>query len=117
MGWHADYPDAENFLQLYYSPNIERGTNNTNYANRAFDELYEQAGVEPDEARRIDLYARMTRMISEDCPVLLLSEPITYLLHWDWVGNVKLHPIGYGYTRYRRIDAELRRRRKSQEDS
>ena len=29
MGWHADYPDAENFLQNYYGPNIAKGTNST----------------------------------------------------------------------------------------
>jgi len=78
MGWHADYPDAENFLQLFYS--------------------------------RTAIYARMVNMISEDCPVLLLSEPISYVLYYDWVRNVKHHPVGYGFTKYRRIDTALRRR-------
>jgi ABC-type oligopeptide transport system substrate-binding subunit len=111
MGWHADYPDAENFLQLYYSPNIKRGTNNSNYSKREFDKLFEAASVELNEGKRIDLYAGMTRLINEDCPVLLLSEPITYYLAYEWVHNIKLHPIGYGFQKYMRIDAALRRQR------
>ena len=110
MGWHADYPDAENFLQLYYSPNIKRGTNNTNYSNEEFDRLFEQAGKLMDENRRVGLYAKMARMISEDCPVILLSEPVTYGLVYDWVHNYKPHPIAYGLGKYTRLDVEARRK-------
>jgi len=108
MGWHADYPDAENFLQLYYSPNIEKQTNNSNYANPEFDRLYEKVRVMPDSPERTALYARMVRMISEDCPVLLLTEPQSYVLIYEWMRNVKPHPVGYGYKKYRRIDTKLR---------
>lgn len=108
MGWHADYPDAENFLQLFYSPNIAKQTNNSNYSNPEFDRLYEKVRVMPDSPGRTRLYAKMMNMISEDCPVLLLTEPLSYVLIYDWVKNVKPHPIGYGYAKYRRIDTELR---------
>jgi hypothetical protein len=50
----------------------------------------------------------MTRIISEDCPVLMLSEPLAFILYYDWVKNVKTHPIGYGFAKNRRIDTELR---------
>ena len=110
MGWHADYPDAENFLQLYYSPNIQRGTNNTNYSNPDFDKLFEQAAVIQAEGERIGLYAQMTRMLNEDCPVVLLSEPISFSLLYEWVGNYKPHPIAYGLGKYTRIDVDLRRK-------
>ena len=110
MGWHADYPDAENFLQLFYSPNIKRGTNNSNYSNSEFDRLFEQAGTIMDEEKRVPLYAKMIRILNEDCPVMPLSEPISYILVNKWVHNDKPHPIGYGFRKYIRIDAELRRR-------
>ncbi len=110
MGWHADYPDAENFLQLFYTPNIDRGTNNSNYSNAAFDELFRKAATELDESKRVAMYVEMVRMLNEDCPVLLLSEPVSFLLIHKWVSNVKPHPIGYGYLKYRRIDVDLRRR-------
>ena len=110
MGWHADYPDAENFLQLFYSPNIYKQTNNTNYRNEEFDRLYEQVRIMPDTPQRTAIYAKMANIISEDCPVLLLSEPVSFVLYYDWVRNVKHHPIGYGFAKYRRIDTELRKR-------
>ncbi|KKL68819.1 hypothetical protein LCGC14_2121170, partial [marine sediment metagenome] len=43
MGWHADYPDAENFLQLYYSPNIKAGTNSSHYKDEEFDKEFKKA--------------------------------------------------------------------------
>ena len=44
-GWLADYPDAENFLFLYYGPNsksVSDGENTSNYQNPAYDRLFNQ---------------------------------------------------------------------------
>lgn len=109
MGWHADYPDPETFLQIYYGPNIAKGTNNTNYANPDFDRLYEQAAQMMPSPQRTELYVEMLRILNEDCPVLLLSEPITFSLFNGWVYNSKPHPFGYGYGKYRRIDVAQRK--------
>jgi len=109
MGWHADYPDGENFLQLFYSPNIEKGTNNSNYSDSEFDKLYEKAKVMQDSPERRRLYVRMIRRLSEDCPVLLLTEPKYFVLVYDWVGNYKRHPFGYGMIKYLQLDTKLRR--------
>ncbi len=109
MGWHADYPDPENFLQLYYTPNIERGTNNTNYSNGEFDRLFARTAAMMPSPERTALYVRMVRILNEDCPVLLLTEPEYYILVYDWVLPYKPHPIGYGYRKYIRIDPDLRR--------
>lgn len=108
MGWHADYPDPENFLQLFYGPNVDQGTNNTNYRNPEFDSLYDQIKVMPDEKERGPLYVRMVKMLNEDCPVLLLAEPEVYVLKYDWVKAYKRHPFGYGMTKHVRVDAALR---------
>jgi ABC-type transport system substrate-binding protein len=115
MGWHADYPDPENFLQLYYGPNIDLGTNNTNYQDDEFDRLYKEASIMGPSPQRTELYVQMLRILNEDCPVLLLSEPISYFLYWPWVQNVKPHPIGYGYAKFRRTDDKLRRQMIQQE--
>jgi len=110
MGWIADYPDAENFLQLFYSGNIDKGTNNTNYHNTHFDSLYEKVRVMQDSPERTSLYVEMIRILSEDCPALLLYEPEGFTLYSNWGHNVKPHPIGYGFAKYLRIDAEMRKR-------
>jgi ABC-type transport system substrate-binding protein len=64
-----------------------------------------------DTPERTALYAKMVRKISEDCPVLLLTEPLSYALRYEWLTNVKPHPIGYGFAKYQRIDEARRRAR------
>ena len=110
MGWVADYPDAENFLQLFYSGNIDKGTNNSNYRNAVFDSLYALIRTMQDCPLRTQLYARMVRIVSDDCPVLLLSESEGFSLYYDWLKNVKQHPIGFGFVKYRKIDIRERER-------
>ncbi len=107
MGWVADYPDAENFLQLFYSGNIDKGTNNSNYRNPLYDSLYVRVRTMQDSPERTAIYCRMIRMVSEDTPVLLLNESEGFSLFYNWIKNVKQHPIPYGFTKYRRIDTEL----------
>ena len=82
----------------------------TGYASDAFDELYEQARTLDDSPERTALYARMIRIVSDDCPVLPTVEPEAFLLSHDWIENVTPHPIGYGYSRYLRINTQQRRR-------
>ena len=110
IGWHADYPDGENFLQLYYSPNIPRGTNDTNYENPRFDALYAKAADKMDVEERVPLYVQMLEILNEDVPCLPLYEPVDFVLIHPWVHNLKRHPVGYGFPKCHRIDAKLRRK-------
>ncbi len=110
MGWVADYPDAENFLQLFYSPNIDHGTNNSNFSNPRFDVLFRKAAGTMALEDRIPLYVEMVNIISEDCPVLLLSEPVSFLLKYKWMHNIQPHPIRRGTGLYWRIDTDLRQK-------
>ncbi len=112
MGWHADYPDAENFLQLYYSGNIDKGSNDTNYANPEFDKLYEQIQYNLDREYRLKAYAEMVRIVNEDCPMSYLREPEYFSLRYKWIKNGKPHPVGYGYLKCIRVDTELRKQLK-----
>jgi len=108
LGWHADYPDAENFLQNFYSPNIDLNTNYVSYVNQEFDRLFKESSKYPEVEKRVPLYARMARMIAEDVPVILLAEPVTYSLLRPWTHNFKYHPIAYGLGKYTRIDLDTR---------
>jgi len=108
LGWIADYPDAENFLQLFYSKNASPGPNNFNYSNPEFDRIYERASIMPDSAERIELYRRAERIVVEDCPAVFLLHGVAYVLQHDWIFNYKPHAFGYGLTKYRRIDSVRR---------
>ncbi len=71
--WIADYPDAENYLSLFYSPNFTPGgPNYTHYKNPVFDNLYEKSQKTTDDSLRYSLYAQMDSIMMEDAPVIIL---------------------------------------------
>ena len=108
LGWIADYPDAENFLQLFYSKNVSPGTNNFNYSNPDFDRIYEQVAVMPDCPQRTELYRKAEQIVIEDCPAAFINHRVAYILHHDWAKNYKPHVFQYGLSKYRRIDMAKR---------
>lgn len=71
--WIADYPDAENYLSLFYSPNFcPKGPNYTHFYNRTYDKLYEQAQKETSLEKRTELYKQMNKIIMDDAPIAVL---------------------------------------------
>ena len=69
--WIADYPDAENYLSVFYSKN-PAPPNYTRYKNAQYDLLYEKALTEINDTTKQDLYRQMDRMIINDAPVVPL---------------------------------------------
>ncbi|HUQ65501.1 MAG TPA: ABC transporter substrate-binding protein [Flavitalea sp.] len=69
--WIADYPDAENYLSVFYSKN-PAPPNYTRYHNPVYDQLYEKALSLTDDSARIHLYREMDRLIIQDAPVVPL---------------------------------------------
>jgi oligopeptide transport system substrate-binding protein len=71
--WVGDYPDAENFLSLFYSPNFSpQGVNYCHYSDPKFDSLYEKAVAETDDTLRYSEYRAMDRMVMEAAPIVPL---------------------------------------------
>ena len=69
--WIADYPDAENYLSVFYSKN-PAPPNYTRYKNPRFDQLYEKALTEDNDTAKLRLYQQMDRLVIEDAPVVPL---------------------------------------------
>ncbi len=103
LSWLGDYPDAQNFLQCFYGPNSSPGPNRANYVNPAFDQLMDQVRAMPDTPERTELYRRMARIAIDDCPWILLSEPLAFTLHASRVANYKPHLFPYGMEKYYRL--------------
>ena len=62
--WVADYPDAENYLSLFYSKNFApKGPNYTHFADEEFDLLYENALGETNPNKIEILYKKMDSLI------------------------------------------------------
>jgi oligopeptide transport system substrate-binding protein len=69
--WIADYPDAENYMAMYYSKN-PAPPNYTRYKNPAFDVLYEKALEEANDSIRYSLYRQMDQLVINDAPIIPL---------------------------------------------
>ncbi len=111
-GWIADYPDAETFLQVFYSKNSP-WPNSSHYSNPEFDKIYEQATLTADSNERIELYGKAERIVVEDMPCAFVFHRICYVMYHDWVENYKPNSYwpdsyGYGLSKYYKIDGAKR---------
>ncbi|MDB5223015.1 MAG: transporter substrate-binding protein [Chitinophagaceae bacterium] len=97
--WIADYPDAENYLSVFYSKN-PAPPNYTRYKNAAFDALYEKALGEKNDSLRNQFYQDADRYVINDAPVV----PLWY----DMVIHL-VHPYVRGFTANGLNLLELRR--------
>ena len=69
--WIADYPDAENYLSVFYGKN-PAPPNYTRYKNPVFDALYEQSNREPNDSLRYQLYQQMDQLLMSNPPIVPL---------------------------------------------
>jgi ABC-type transport system substrate-binding protein len=69
--WIADYPDAENYLSVFYSKNPSP-PNYTRYKNPQFDALFEKALQEENDSIRYSLYQQADQLAIQDAPVVPL---------------------------------------------
>ncbi|AHF14117.1 ABC transporter substrate-binding protein [Niabella soli] len=70
-GWIADYPDAENYLSVFYSKN-PAPPNYTRYKNPEFDAVFEKAIAETNDSLRYVLYRKADQIAIDDAPVVPL---------------------------------------------
>jgi ABC-type transport system substrate-binding protein len=69
--WIADYPDAENYLSVFYSKN-PAPPNYTRYKNPQFDAMFEKALTEDNDSLRYKLYQQADQIMINDAPVVPL---------------------------------------------
>ena len=71
--WVADYPDAENYLSLYYSKNFApNGPNYTHFKDEQFDLWYEEAYTITNAEKREQLYSKMDSLVMQKTPVIVM---------------------------------------------
>lgn len=110
-GWNADYPDAENFLFLFYGPGGKvkhEGENAANYSNPEYDRLFREMRLLPDGPRKAELIDRMIAILQQDAPVLFGYFPPGAAAYHSWVGNAKPSGLVQNQLQYYSVDPELR---------
>jgi peptide/nickel transport system substrate-binding protein len=72
--WLGDYPDAENYLSMFYSKNFSpAGPNKTRFKNKSFDELFEKAQIaDNDPFDRYSMYNVMDQIVMAESPIIVL---------------------------------------------
>ncbi len=107
-GWFADYPDPENFVFLLYGPNKRPGPNASGYDNPRYNRLFEQMRALEDGPKRLEVIRQMRDIAAEDAPWVFLQHDVDLALTYDWLNNVKPHPVANDTTKYRGVDGERR---------
>lgn len=76
LGWIADYPDAENFLNLFHSKHVPKNITEKNYLNTyryknsEYDAIFDKAITMTDDNQRNAMYAKADQKAIDDAVVL-----------------------------------------------
>jgi peptide/nickel transport system substrate-binding protein len=92
--WIADYPDAQNYLSLFYSANFApNGPNYTHFKNAKFDSLYNTSLKMNTAEKRIPLYRKMDSLVMEKAPVIPLYYDEVVRFSQKNVSGLGINPI------------------------
>jgi ABC-type transport system substrate-binding protein len=111
LGWNADYPDAENFLFLFYGPNsksISDGENTQNYQSPDYDKLFLQLKTLEDGPEKQAIIDHMVRTLQEDAPISMGFFPYASAATQSWVANTKPAILVRDHGRYLKLDIAKR---------
>ncbi len=93
MGWVADYPHPQNFLEILFHTGSEN--NYGEYSNPRVDALLERAAVETDSDLSLKLYQQAEQELVSDAACLPLWFGRNYILVKPYVKGYRLNPMGY----------------------
>ena len=96
MGWVGDYPDAQNFLQLFHSKNKSPGPNHSDYESAEFDREYDLALAAATDEERNAHWRRCQQLLREDCPWVFTHFNKSNMLVRPTVGNYVPSVFPYG---------------------
>ncbi|MFS0558662.1 peptide ABC transporter substrate-binding protein [Brevibacillus sp. 179-C9.3 HS] len=85
-GWHADYNDPSNYLELFKEK--DGISNDTGWENKKYQELLNQSVTEKDPEKRKQLLAQAEAILMEEMPVA----PV-YFYTRHWVQDEKLKDV------------------------
>ena len=97
LTWLGDYPDAQNFLQLFASENASPGPNRANYHSAEFDRAMIAL---PESPEREALCRAATAVVLEDCPWILTAHPMAFSVRHGRLRNHRRHDFAWGLEKY-----------------
>ncbi len=91
LGWIADYPDPQNFLEILF--HSQSAQNHGHYSNPEVDALLDQARGTQDVADRLALYQQAEQMILDDAAWIPIYFDVENWLVKPYVQNFTAPPI------------------------
>lgn len=101
FGWQADYPDPENFLNLFYGPHVPPKPEDNSYINTSrfknaeFDEKFKQALRTIDDVQRNIYYHQADSIVTAYAPVLPIYYDVEYRLLQKYIENYPKNAMEY----------------------
>ncbi|MBK9333905.1 MAG: ABC transporter substrate-binding protein [Ignavibacteria bacterium] len=98
-GWVGDYPDPENFLNLFYGKNVPKDpalispVNSTRFQDAKYDELYEKAISISDLKERYEYYYQAEQIAVDKAPMIFIYYDEHYRLLQPYVNGYGLDPM------------------------
>jgi oligopeptide transport system substrate-binding protein len=108
IAWGADYPDAENFLQLLYGPNRSPGANGSGFDNPEFNSLFKKAALMQDTPQRTSIYQKLYEMAADLAPLIYGVHRQNFRLTHSWLKNFLNSDFDAGQAQYLDVDLELK---------
>ena len=100
MAWVGDYPDAENFLQLFHSSNVSPGPNHSFYMNAEYDREFDAAEAAENAEDRAAHFIRCQEILREDCPWIFCNHSMANSLVHRRVGDYVPSDFPYGQEQF-----------------
>jgi oligopeptide transport system substrate-binding protein len=92
LGWVADYPDPQNFLQtLFYTGS---DYNYGRFSSNELDSLIDRAAMEQDYDKRMELYQQAEQVVVDQAPIIPLWFNRSYILVNPRIKNYSIDPLG-----------------------
>ncbi|RKS85235.1 dipeptide transport system substrate-binding protein [Orbus hercynius] len=80
IGWAGDNGDPDNFYSVVMSCDaVKAGSNYSHWCDKSFDDLLQQARVEPDHNKRIAIYEQVQVDMKEQAPALMIAHSMVYM--------------------------------------
>ncbi|MFP3975378.1 MAG: peptide ABC transporter substrate-binding protein [Chloroflexota bacterium] len=104
LGWVADYPSPQNFLEMLFRSGSE--DNVGEYSNPEVDVLLDEAKKEGNRSARMGMYKEAERVILNDAACLPLFFGREYMLVKPYVKNFVAAPMPLPWLKYVSIERE-----------
>lgn len=94
-GWGADFPDPHNFMNLF---ECKSGNNHTRWCNPEYDRLVEAAAEERDSSKRIELYNKAQKILTEkDVPIVPYTNAVQQNMIKLYIKGLEPDPLNLIY--------------------